>query len=233
MDNSLIVMENEADVADQISNHFENDYIVYKSNSDSQTLDTLKQSSVQLILIGQGATDLEGAEFISTLKDDYPEVMRVLLADQGNSKEAEKFVNNGLVHSVVSKPINLDELDQVATDGVRNYEKMSEIKKKIIQESADMIEKVNAVISQAKEFEKKKLELENQANEAKEEADRIKSETTEKIATYEAELKKIDVYEADLDKTKKELGTALAEKNRYEKKLQQFQENWNRVVGAK
>lgn len=198
MDNSLIIMENETAVADQVAGHLQDSFTVHKRNSDDEVLDTLKESTVQLILIGQGSTDLQGSGFISTLKDDYPEIMRVLIAAEGDSEGAVESVNNGLVHTVLSKPVDLSALDKIVADGLLNYEKMDEIKNQILQANKDVTDKVKAVVAQAKEIEHQKIQLEQ-----------------------------------DLDRTQKELGTALAEKGRYEKKLKQFQANWARVVEGK
>ena len=196
--NSLIVMENEAEVADQIAGFLQDSYTVIRSSSDDDALDALKQSPVQLVLIGQGVTDLQGSGFIPKLKDDYPEVTRVLLAPQENSNEAEEFVNNGAVHAILTKPVDQGELDKIASYGVSNYEKMDGIKKQIIEANKDVIEKVKTVVAQAKDVEQQNAQLGK-----------------------------------DLDMSKKELGTALAEKNRYEKKLKQFQANWNKVIRGK
>ena len=197
-DNSLIIMENESGVADQIADYLKDSFTVHKSSSDDDAINIMNQSPVQLVLIGQGATDLQGSGFIPKLKDDYPEVTRALIAPKENGKEAEEFVNNGAVHAILYKPVDQGELDKIVSYGVRNYEKMDEIKKRIIQSNKDIIGKVKTVVAQAKDSESQKMQL------AK-----------------------------DLDMSKKELGTALAEKNRYEKKLKQFQANWNKVIQGK
>ena len=59
----------------------------------------------------------------------------------------------------------------------------------------------------------------------------------EKVKTVVAQAKEVEQQNAqigkDLDMSKKLLDTALAEKNRYEKKLKQFQANWNKVIQGK
>lgn len=218
--NNIIVIESDAAVAEQISDHLKDDFTVYRSGSSSDALDRLGQSPVQLALIDQGVDDWKSSGVIPQLRDDYPEVTRVLLAAEDGDMEAEESLNDGLVHKVLSRPVEMGELDRVVTEGMASYEEMGKIKKQILQESDEMISKVKSVISQAKDVEKEKIEMEKQVEEVTKDARRVQSEMK----------KKIDTCEADIDLKQKQLDTALAEKTRFEKKLKQFQANWSKVI---
>jgi len=223
MDNSLIVMESDVAVAEQISDHLKDGFTVYRAGSDNDVFDRLGQSHVQLALIDQGvAVDLNDSGLIQRMRNEFPEVMRVLLAAEDGAKDAEESVNNGLVHRVLSLPVEMGELDMIVADGVANYEEMDKIKKQILQESDEMVANVKTVISQAKDVEKEKREMEQQLEEVKKDARRVQSEMK----------KKIDTYETEVDAKQKQLDTAMAEKTRFEKKLKQFQANWSKVVGG-
>ncbi len=193
MDNkkySLLIVDDERDIVDQLYDFFRKDYQVYKAYDCDEALKILeKEDIINLVMSDQGMPKMQGTEFLARLKIDRPEITRILMTGYTDLEVAIEAINKGSIHRYLSKPLNYDELGDIIKKGMQNYEEAVKIKNLISQEKKDkdIIGKIKNVLSQlkVKEMDKGKLEKELQA--AKELETRIQKGLEQKVGALEEE----------------------------------------------
>ena len=112
---SLLIVDDEKNSADLLYDHFLNmDYkLLYKAYNCKEALKILRGDKVDLVVTDQRMPNMLGIELLSILKEEMPEVMRILLTGFVDFEQAIKAINQGVIHHYLSKPLNLEELDNI------------------------------------------------------------------------------------------------------------------------
>lgn len=82
-------------------------------NSTDEAFAALKKEQVDIVVSDHLMPDMTGLEFVSVIKDLYPDTMRVILTGQADVELAVSAINQGNVHHFLIKPWNDLELKVV------------------------------------------------------------------------------------------------------------------------
>jgi EAL domain-containing protein (putative c-di-GMP-specific phosphodiesterase class I) len=77
---------------------------VVTTNHPAQALDILKARSVDVIVSDENMPELSGADLLSRIRADHPDVVRVLLTGENDIRAAASAVNDGGVFRFLLKP---------------------------------------------------------------------------------------------------------------------------------
>lgn len=91
------------------------------ANSGEEGLELLALNSVQVILSDQRMPGMSGAQFLSIVKQLYPNTIRIILSGYIDLEAATDSVNRGAVFRILSKPWNDDFLRENIRDAFRRY----------------------------------------------------------------------------------------------------------------
>lgn len=287
---SLLIVDDEKDIVDQLYDFFRRDYKVFKATDCDEALKILldEESDINLVLSDQRMPKMQGTELLSRLKKERPEITRILMTGYTDLEVAIESINKGHIHRYLSKPLDYGELGNIIKEGIQNYEEAVKIKNLIGQEKKDIIGKIKNALSQLKVTEMDKGKLQEELQAAKEVETRMQKELEQKVGSLEeerasanheitelkekaanlmedlnltraeaekvmivkdesiklqAEMKDLEAkfslvnksatnLQGEINKIEQERDTALAERNRIEKKLKQFQKNWGSAMRA-
>ena len=71
-------------------------------------LETLKNVKIQIVFVDYKMPEMDGLEFLTTVKDTHPEIKRILLT--GQSEEEVYIKAKNLVHKYISKPCEFEDI---------------------------------------------------------------------------------------------------------------------------
>jgi diguanylate cyclase (GGDEF)-like protein/PAS domain S-box-containing protein len=96
-------------------------YRVLSASSGAEGLDLLALHSVQVIISDQRMPEMSGSEFLSKVKQLYPDTVRIILSGYTDLAVVTDSVNRGAVFKLLTKPWDDDLLRDQVRDAFRRY----------------------------------------------------------------------------------------------------------------
>ena len=119
---SVLVVDDEPGIRAALSRMLRRDgYRVITASSGSAGLELLALHTVQVIIADQRMPEMSGTQFLSVVKDLYPDTMRIILSGYSDLKVVTDSVNRGSVFRFLTKPWDDDVLREQVRDAFRRY----------------------------------------------------------------------------------------------------------------
>ncbi len=119
-------------------------YTIHLAGSGAEGLELLRQHPIDLVISDMRMPQMDGAEFLSRVAENWPEVIRVLLTGYADIDSTIEAVNKGRIYSYCSKPWDDEQLKSVVKKGIEEKRlreeriKLFEIIEKQNQELKDL-----------------------------------------------------------------------------------------------
>ncbi len=114
----VLVVDDEPHSQDAIRRTLEEDFRVITVGSAEEARQQLIQQAVAVILCDQRMPGLTGVEFLSEVRDRWPDVVRVVVSGYTDADDIIEGINEAGIFRFVLKPWAPDHLVQVVRDGV-------------------------------------------------------------------------------------------------------------------
>ena len=127
MQNTLLIVDDEPRVIAAFRRVFIDEPCeIFSANTGIEGLKHLKREKIKVVISDEKMPGMSGTEFLSVLKAQYPEVIRIILTGCPSLEVAMKAVNNGEIHRFLTKPWNEIELKFTIRSAVEKYNLESE-----------------------------------------------------------------------------------------------------------
>jgi diguanylate cyclase len=121
---TLLLLDDEENVLRSLVRLFRRDgYRILTANSVAEAFDLLASNSVQVILSDQRMPDMSGTEFLTRVRDLYPDTVRMVLSGYTDLATITEAINLGAIYRFLTKPWDDDELREHIRDAFRAYER--------------------------------------------------------------------------------------------------------------
>ncbi|MDP5252696.1 MULTISPECIES: HD domain-containing phosphohydrolase [unclassified Vibrio] len=100
----LLLLDDEADILKSLTRVLRRDYDVVSFTSGVEALEYLASNDVPILLSDMRMPEMDGAEFLAKAKEINPQSMRVLLTGYSDMDSTIRAVNEGGIHTYLSKP---------------------------------------------------------------------------------------------------------------------------------
>lgn len=100
-------------------------------NNPREALDFINENTPDLVISDFLMPDMNGLEFLSRVKELYPEVSRILLTGYADKENAIKAINEIGLYRYIEKPWNNDDLIINIKNGIERSFLMSQLRQKI------------------------------------------------------------------------------------------------------
>ena len=108
---TLLLLDDEENVLRSLARLFRQDgYRLLTANSVSEAFDLLARNDVQVILSDQRMPDMSGTEFLSRVRDLYPDTVRLVLSGYTDLDTITEAINQGAAYRFLTKPWNDNDL---------------------------------------------------------------------------------------------------------------------------
>ncbi|TXD39406.1 response regulator [Lujinxingia vulgaris] len=150
---TFLVVDDEPDILDAIARLFRKEYTVLTAQSVEEALKLIAAHDVQVVMTDQRMPKMSGIEFLAELREDHPEIVRVLFTGYSNISDVIDAINEGHVYRYISKPWKPVELRLFVAQAFEYYRAQRERRELMAQlrEANEQLEEQNALLSAANE----------------------------------------------------------------------------------
>lgn len=98
-------------------------YEVFSAHSAEEALKMLSQKSVDVIISDEQMPGLSGSEFLTLVRNSYPDIVRIILTGQASMEATIRAINKGEVYRFLTKPCNRHDLTKAIAHGLERKER--------------------------------------------------------------------------------------------------------------
>jgi signal transduction histidine kinase len=96
-------------------------YRVATTIQTEQAMEILASKEIKVIISDQRMPGVSGVKFLESVKQKYPDIIRILLTGHADMQAAEEAVNIGEVYRFMTKPWNNDDLKSTIRQAIEAY----------------------------------------------------------------------------------------------------------------
>ena len=123
MSDSIMVVDDESSVLSALTRSLRNEpYEVLSEPSGEAALERLKTAEVKVVISDERMLNMQGSEFLSIVRKQYPAAVRILLTGHATLDAAMRAVNEGGIYKFLTKPWNDAELKQVIMEAIQKHD---------------------------------------------------------------------------------------------------------------
>jgi EAL domain-containing protein (putative c-di-GMP-specific phosphodiesterase class I)/CheY-like chemotaxis protein len=110
---TLLLVDDEQNILNALRRLFRREsYHVLTAGSGAEALELLALNAVQVIITDQRMPEMSGVEFLSKVKDLYPQTVRMVLSGYSDLSAVTDAINKGAIWKYISKPWDDESLMQ-------------------------------------------------------------------------------------------------------------------------
>ena len=105
---------------------FRRDFNVFLAESASDGLDVLRNNEIHVILTDQRMPEKTGVEFLSSILEEFPNAIRILVTGYTDMEALVEAVNKGHIFKYISKPWDNEKLKEIIIKAYEIYQLKTE-----------------------------------------------------------------------------------------------------------
>ena len=107
-------------------------YMIFSAENAYKGLDILKTHPVKVVISDEMMPGMSGSEFLSQVRQQFPNVIRIMLTGQASIEAAMRAVNEGGIYRFFTKPWNDLDLRFAVKAGIDRYD-LEERNRKLLE----------------------------------------------------------------------------------------------------
>lgn len=115
---AILLVDDEIAILDGLRRQLRKKFTVHTATSGAQGLELLAAHPVSVVVSDMRMPQMDGATFLSRVRNLHPDVVRILLTGQADTQAAITAVNEGQIYRFLTKPCPPDVLLQEITSAV-------------------------------------------------------------------------------------------------------------------
>ena len=115
-------------------------YRLFTANSGAEGLEILAANDIQLVVSDQRMPNMSGTEFLSQVKELYPDTMRVILSGYAEAEVIVDSINRGEVFRFIGKPWDECELKIIIRNGLAHHDLVAQNRELSKQKELHLVE---------------------------------------------------------------------------------------------
>ncbi len=107
MEDSILIVDDEPNVIAAVKRVFiEDPYQIYSAEGAQEGMEILKNHPIKVVISDEKMPDISGAEFLAMVRQQFPDVTRIMLTGHASIDSAMKAINEGEIYRFFTKPWN-------------------------------------------------------------------------------------------------------------------------------
>ena len=163
---TILCVDDEVGILNSLKRLFRRDkYRVLTALSGEDGLKVLSENEVHLVLSDQRMPGMSGTEFLAEVKENYPDIIRIVLTGYTEVDSITASINKGHVYKLILKPWNDQDLRLEVKQGLYQYalsESNKRLHEKVLQQNEEL-KKMNEGLERIVKERIMDLEVQNQA----------------------------------------------------------------------
>lgn len=104
-------------------------YHVLTVGSAEEALQLMKGESVDVVISDECMPGMQGSEFLTIVRNQYPDIVRIILTGHASVESAMRAINESEIFRFLTKPVNSDVLHKAVEDALTSKAKGLEIER--------------------------------------------------------------------------------------------------------
>ena len=143
---NLLIIDDDLEITKSLDSQFKTKYAIYTATSVEDGLSIIQQEIIQVIISAQRIPGMTGVDFFASIKDKYPDIIKVILTGYSDIDAVIGAINDGQVFRYLKKPWNPVELDNIIKEAFEKYDLIVQnriLTANLLKSNAELEEKVN------------------------------------------------------------------------------------------
>lgn len=149
---TILIVDDEKNILNALKRLLRNEnYDIQTAGSAAEGLEILKANKVHLVISDQRMPSMTGTEFLAKVKDEFPDIIRIILSGYTDIDSMADAINTGHIYKFLLKPWNdqnlvleirqaLDQCDLMESNRILQQKVIAQNKKlKVVNESLERI----------------------------------------------------------------------------------------------
>lgn len=119
---NLLIIDDDLEIIKTLVSQFKAKYTVFSATSAEEGLSIIQHDKIQVIISAQRIPGMTGVDFFASIKDKYPDIIKVILTAYSEIDTIIKAINDGQVFRYLKKPWNPIELDNILKEAFKKYD---------------------------------------------------------------------------------------------------------------
>ncbi len=151
---TILVVDDEPDVVKSVKDLLRLDYKVLGATSARDALKLMEKEEVHVVMSDQRMPEVTGVEFLSKVRNQYPDAVRLLFTGYADIRAVIDAINQGNVYRYITKPWDPDELQTVIREAMERYDLLAERKRLLamLQDQNRQLERKNVELKRSSEL---------------------------------------------------------------------------------
>lgn len=130
MENTVLLVDDEANVLSALNRSlFDEQIEIITSLSAEHALEVMKEQKFKVVVSDERMIGMQGSDFLSQVKQLYPDTIRMMLTGHATLEAAMKAVNEGEIYRFFSKPWNDHDLKFAIRSAIEKFDLEAENKR--------------------------------------------------------------------------------------------------------
>jgi CheY-like chemotaxis protein len=141
------------------------DYNLLTASSATEGLEILKQHDVHLVISDHRMPEMSGTEFLAVVREQYPDIVRVVLSGYTDVDAITASINKGHVYKFILKPWNDESLKLEIRQALEQYDLVQanrNLDKKVVEQNQEL-KLINENLESMVQVRTEELKMQNQA----------------------------------------------------------------------
>ena len=160
MERLLLLVDDEENITSSLTRLLRRDgYTIFRANGGQEGLALLEQHQIGVIISDQRMPGMTGTEFLSKVKELYPDTMRIVLSGYTEFNSITDAVNRGAVYKFLTKPWEDELLRAHIQEAFQRYEMKRENARLALelQQTNEKLERINHELEQRVESKAREI----------------------------------------------------------------------------
>jgi diguanylate cyclase (GGDEF)-like protein len=119
---TLLLLDDEENILSALNRVLRRDgYRIFTATTADQAFDILARNNVEVILSDQRMPEISGTEFLSKVKEMYPNTVRMMLSGYTDLAAVTEAINRGAIYKFLIKPWNDEDLRHQIREAFRTH----------------------------------------------------------------------------------------------------------------
>ncbi len=119
---TVLLLDDEVRGLEALQRILEDDFKVLTASSVAEAERILREDWVQILLCDQRMPDMSGVDFLRQVREQWPEVIRMIISGYTDSEDIISAVNDAGIYQYITKPWHPDNLILTLRNAARLYE---------------------------------------------------------------------------------------------------------------
>lgn len=107
---SILIIDDEARSLETLERILDEHFDVHAASSAKDALKVLEREWIQVVLCDQRMPDVTGVEFFTSIRERWPEIIRMIISGYTDSEDIISAINEGGIYQFITKPWHPDDV---------------------------------------------------------------------------------------------------------------------------